>query len=80
VLPALRRLADRGGGFDPIFRRALAQAGGDVGNQRRPLEASERAERDARGHGVAAVDARSNSREVVRGRRPPILGLQDREP
>ena len=52
--PALRGLTDRGGRLDAILRRGVAQARCDIGNQRRPLEAAQRAQTHARGQRVAA--------------------------
>ena len=54
--------------------------GHDVGDERRPLEPAERADRDAHGLRVAAARAGPDDREIARRRRAAIFGLEDREP
>src|SRR5207244_2154102 len=57
----------------------MPQKGRDLGDQGGALEASERTYAEPYGLRIAAARARSNDGEVVGGRRPAILGLQNRE-
>ena len=56
------------------------QRGDEIGNERRALETTERANGDANGLRVAAVQAGANDAEIARRQRAAIFSLKDREP
>ena len=78
--PTLGGLADRIGRFGADFRKRELKRGKEVGNERRPLEASYGADRENRRLRIAAANARAQGDEIDRPGGAPFLGLQDRQP
>jgi hypothetical protein len=76
---ALRGLTNRGGGLGANLRQRMPQKRGDLDDERRPLQTSQRADAEPHRLRIAAVRARANDREVVGGRRAAIFGLENRE-
>ena len=77
--PPLRRLRDGVCGLGSDLWERAAERRKQIRDERRTLEAPERPHGDARRLIVAAAKARPDDREIARGRRAPIFGLQDRE-
>jgi len=72
----LRGLGNRVCRLRAHFGKRMAQSRKDVGNEGRPFETAQCAKSDSGRLCVTAAGARTKRGEVLRGRRPSILGLE----